>query len=56
VRASLLRGHALIAQTNLLQQTPTNAPDAPAGAQAMRVASDALISDLTVWLCKQTQP
>lgn len=56
LRASLLRGHALIAQTNLQQQAPTNTPDAPSGAQAMRVASDALISGLTSWLCKQTQP
>ena len=56
LRASLLHANNLLAQTTLTQQASADAPDAPAGAQAMRVATDALITDLTGWLCKQPHP
>ncbi|MET3106857.1 cholesterol transport system auxiliary component [Oxalobacteraceae bacterium GrIS 2.11] len=53
LRATLLRANTVSAQTSFSQQAPATHPDAPSGAQAMRVASDALIADLTSWLCKQ---
>lgn len=56
VRATLLRGHTFLAQTTLEQQTEANAATAPAGALAMRKATDELILDLSHWLCKQVQP
>jgi len=51
LRASVLRANVLIAQTTLRQQSAAAKPDAPSGAQAMRVATDALITDLNSWLC-----
>jgi cholesterol transport system auxiliary component len=56
LRATILSANNLIAQTTLTQQASAAAPDAPAGAQAMRVATDALITDLTGWLCNQPHP
>lgn len=56
LRASLVRGNQLLAQTTLSRQAPATSADAPAGAAAMLVASDALISDLTGWLCSQSRP
>jgi hypothetical protein len=35
-----------------VQQSEAAKPDAPSGAQAMRFAADALITDLNSWLCK----
>ncbi len=52
LRASVVRANSLIAQTTLSQQSAAAKPDAPSGAQAMRVASDALLTDLNSWLCK----
>jgi len=56
LRASLLRNNSLIAQTTLMQQAAAETADAPGGALAMRNASDALITDLNDWLCKQSRP
>jgi len=56
VRVSVLRANTLVGQTTLQQQSPAAHPDAPSGAQAMRVASDALITDLNNWLCKLPRP
>ena len=56
MRASLVRGSQLLAQTSLQRETAASQADAPAGAQAMMVASDALISDLNGWLCSQPRP
>ena len=56
MRGTVLRGNSLLAQTTLTQQAWAEQPDAPAGARAMRVASDALITDLSSWLCKQNHP
>lgn len=56
VRATLLRGRSLIAQSTFKQQTPATSPDAPAGAQALRSGSDTVINALTSWLCKQNLP
>jgi cholesterol transport system auxiliary component len=55
IRASLIRDRKLLAQTMLQQQVKTDSADAPAGAKAMRLATDELISNLTHWLCEQTQ-
>ena len=56
IRATLLRGHSLIAQSSFKQQTPATSADAPAGAQALRAGSDTVINELTSWLCKQNLP
>ena len=56
VRASLIRDRKLLAQTMLQQQVNADSADAPAGARAMRTATDELILNLTHWLCEQTQP
>ncbi|PRC94556.1 hypothetical protein S2091_0559 [Solimicrobium silvestre] len=55
LRASLIRKGTLLAQTTLQQQANANAPDAQAGAQAMRIATGALMNDVNIWLCKQPQ-
>lgn len=56
LRATLLRGNSLIAQTTMSQQAPAESADAPAGALAMRLASDRVISDIGAWLCTQPHP
>lgn len=56
LRASLVRGNQLLAQTSLQREVPTSRADAEAGAQAMMVASDAVINDLNGWLCSQPRP
>ena len=56
LRASLIRGNQLLAQTTLSRAAPTSRADAPAGVAAMTMASDALISDLSSWLCSQPRP
>jgi len=56
LRATLLRNNSLVAQTTLTQQVAAASADASGGALAMRNASDALITDLTGWLCKQPRP
>lgn len=56
LRASLIRGNLLLAQTTLSRAAPASRADAPAGAAAMTVASDALINDLSSWLCSQPRP
>jgi cholesterol transport system auxiliary component len=53
MHVALLRANKLIAQTMLTQQEEADQPTAPAGARAMRIATDLLITDLTSWLCKQ---
>lgn len=53
LRVTLLRANTLIAQTTMKQQAAAESPDASAGAKAMRVASDAFITDLSSWLCRQ---
>lgn len=55
IRASLIRDRKLLAQTMLQQQVNADSADAPAGARAMRMATDELILNLTHWLCEQTQ-
>ncbi len=54
VRATLIRSNRLAAQAVFAQQANAGA-DAPSGAQAMRQASDALIADLSHWLCSQAK-
>jgi cholesterol transport system auxiliary component len=56
LRATLLHANNLIAQTAFTQRANADSADAPGGARAMRVASDALIGDLSAWLCKQPRP
>lgn len=56
LRATLLRKNTLVAQSTLTQQSAASTADAPGGAQAMRVASDALINDLDNWLCTLSHP
>lgn len=56
LRATLLRANTLVAQSTFRQRAPADSPDAPGGARAMRHASDAFISDLSTWLCKQPRP
>lgn len=53
LRATLLRGNRMVAQSAFAGAADADAPDAPAGARAMRQASDALLGDLNAWLCKQ---
>lgn len=55
VRASLTRERKLLAQTMLQQRVDADSANAPAGAKAMRLATDELILNLTHWLCEQTQ-
>jgi cholesterol transport system auxiliary component len=52
LRATLLKGRTWLAQTMLQQQVPANAPNAQAGAEAMRIASDKVIANLGEWLCE----
>lgn len=57
LRASVLRGRTLLDQTMFQQQVNADTPDAPGGAQAMRLATDQLILHLSHWLCEhQVQP
>lgn len=55
IRASLIRDRKLLAQTLLQQQVDADTADAPAGAKAMRMATDELILNLTNWLCEQVK-
>lgn len=56
LRASLLRGSALIGQTTIKHQAAADSADASGGARAMRAASDASFTELSNWLCKQAKP
>jgi len=56
LRATTIRGNTLLAQTTISEQAGAESPDAVGGAKAMRVAADAVITDLTGWLCKQPRP
>jgi len=56
IRTSLIRDRKLLAQTMFQQQVTADSADAPAGARAMRMATDELILNLAYWLCEQTQP
>jgi len=55
VRASLLNGSSLIAQTTLSQHAPSLSQDAAGGAKAMQEATDLLINELHGWLCAQAR-
>ncbi|OWW19817.1 ABC-type transport auxiliary lipoprotein family protein [Noviherbaspirillum denitrificans] len=50
LRASLYRGRALVAQRSFVRQSPAGSADAPGGAAALSVASDAAIGDIIQWL------
>jgi len=50
VRASLFKGRALIAQKTFSQQKTASSSNAAGGAQALAMASDALVADMMAWL------
>jgi cholesterol transport system auxiliary component len=50
LRASVYRGRTLVAQKSFGRQAPTPSADADGGARALAAASDAIISDVIVWL------
>ncbi|MFZ6780282.1 ABC-type transport auxiliary lipoprotein family protein [Undibacterium sp. Ji83W] len=50
LRASVIKGHKLIAQKSFQQKVATNTADAPGGARAMREAADASIAEIQTWI------
>ena len=50
LRASVFNGRTLLAQKTFIHQLPAPSADAPGGARALALASDAAISDILVWL------
>ena len=50
LRASLIKGHKLIAQKSFQQKVAANTADAPGGARAMREAADASIAEIQAWI------
>lgn len=53
VRATILHGSALIAQQTFIGTSPASSADAPGGARALGLASDAVITQLITWLSAQ---
>ncbi len=56
LRATTIRDNTVRAQSTFTRQANADTPDAIGGAQAMRLATDAVISDLSSWLCKLPRP
>ncbi|MBI1772864.1 MAG: membrane integrity-associated transporter subunit PqiC [Burkholderiales bacterium] len=50
LRASVIKGHKLIAQKSFQQKVATSTADAPGGARAMREAADASIAEIQTWI------
>jgi cholesterol transport system auxiliary component len=50
LRASLMQGRRLIAQKTFVGQAPALTADASGGARALAEASDAIITEMMVWL------
>lgn len=50
LRASVIKGHKLIAQKSFQQKVAANTADAPGGARAMREAADASIAEIQAWI------
>ena len=50
LRASVIKGHKLIAQKSFQQKVATSTADAPGGARAMRGAADASIAEIQTWI------
>jgi cholesterol transport system auxiliary component len=50
LRAALFNGRALVAQKNFVKQVPAPSADAAGGARALAIASDAVITDMMMWL------
>lgn len=50
LRASVIKGHKLIAQKSFQQKVAATTADAPGGARAMREAVDASINDIQAWI------
>jgi cholesterol transport system auxiliary component len=50
VRASVFRGHALVAQRSFSRTTPAPSADAAGGARALAGSTDAIAADLAAWL------
>lgn len=50
LRASVIKGHKLIAQKSFQQKVAASTADAPGGARAMREAADASIGNIQSWI------
>ncbi|MCU6435664.1 PqiC family protein [Undibacterium sp. Jales W-56] len=50
IRATVVKGRSLLAQRSFARQIAAPGADAPGGAKAMVIASDAMIADLLAWL------
>ncbi|MFZ6735376.1 ABC-type transport auxiliary lipoprotein family protein [Undibacterium sp. Ji42W] len=50
LRASVIKGHKLIAQKSFQQKVAATTGDAPGGASAMREAADATITEIQSWV------
>jgi cholesterol transport system auxiliary component len=56
LRAALFNGRTLIAQKTFIKQAPTPTADAAGGARALAAASDAIISEIMMWLASVPSP
>jgi cholesterol transport system auxiliary component len=56
LRASLMRGHRLIAQMTFNGSVSATSADAPGGARALAAASDAVAADILSWLATVPRP
>lgn len=56
VRAALFDGRKLIAQKTFAKQSPAPSTDAAGGAKAMADASEAVITDMMIWLTTLSPP
>ncbi|WP_170133698.1 ABC-type transport auxiliary lipoprotein family protein [Undibacterium pigrum] len=50
LRASVIKGHKLVAQRSFQQKIAATTADAPGGARAMREAADASIMEIQSWI------
>jgi cholesterol transport system auxiliary component len=50
MRAAVFNGRTLVAQRTFIKQAPAPSPDAAGGARALATASDAVITDMMMWL------
>ena len=55
VRATLLDRDGAVSQKVFFQAAPAKTPDAPGGAQALSVATDALITEMFYWIVEACQ-
>jgi cholesterol transport system auxiliary component len=56
LRAALFNGRMLIAQKTFAKQAPAPTADAAGGARALAAASDAIISEMMIWLASVPSP